>query len=242
MIDWERELDASVLAQALELLAHDLRNPLSALHSNLGYLKNVAPGERDSDDVEEAIADGVASCEGLSHIIANLGVFAQLVRGGSARSAPPAKASGFVQAAVAKASGVAQSFGTDVEVDISEGARGLSLNASGELLPIALANLVLNSIQCSPRRSRVLIRVEGAAEGREVVVSFLDGGPPLEAPDALELRGHLASKTKPGGRYNRWLGLYVAGIAARAMGGDLNSTQPVDPFTSALRLTLPAAS
>src|SRR5690606_13210231 len=46
-----------LIGELLGLLAHDLRNPLSALHSNLGYLDAVL-ASRD-EEVREAIEDGL---------------------------------------------------------------------------------------------------------------------------------------------------------------------------------------
>ena len=65
----EPDAKASVGA-LLALVAHDLRNPLSALHSNVGFLESaLGPKEQDSID---ALADIVASCSSLKHIIDNL--------------------------------------------------------------------------------------------------------------------------------------------------------------------------
>jgi signal transduction histidine kinase len=58
------------LGQLIGLLAHDLRNPLSALHSNVGFLDSVV--ESRDDDVREALQDARVSCDGLMYIIDNL--------------------------------------------------------------------------------------------------------------------------------------------------------------------------
>lgn len=234
----ELESDREILGRVLELLAHDLRNPLSALHSNLGYLKNVTPPSADTD-VLEAITDGLASCEGLSHIIANLSAFAQLLRQAPQPAAVPAPALAFVSEALKRTANTARTYGTTIELDVAESARNTRLSLSNELLSRALVNLILNAIHCSPRRS--LVRLTLALEGDTTLrLCVHDHGPPLEAADdAFGVVGQLASKTNPRGRYSRWLGLHVASIAAGALGGTLESLPPRAGFTSCLALTLP---
>ncbi|MBM4364480.1 MAG: HAMP domain-containing histidine kinase, partial [Deltaproteobacteria bacterium] len=66
------------MGELLALVAHDLRNPLSALHSNLGFLRSVLD---DADpDAREAIDDGLVSCDGLAQIIDNLDLLAGALR------------------------------------------------------------------------------------------------------------------------------------------------------------------
>jgi K+-sensing histidine kinase KdpD len=238
MTDWDREFDPAVLGQALEMLAHDLRNPLSALHSNLGFLNGVPPSERGSADVADAIADGLTSCEGLSHIIGNLGAFAQLLRGVSSPSAPPVPVVSLVQVALNRCAGTARSHGTEVAVESPEAVARLHVS-SGELASRAIVNLLLNSIHCSQRRSSVCIEVGEALEGRAASVTFLDTGPPLAGSEWWRLDAQLAAKATPSGRYSRWLGLYIASVSARVLGGELIPVQPRTPFSSALRLILP---
>ena len=58
----------------LALLAHDLRSPLAAVMTNLGFVEGSIPP---SDiDAVEAIADARLSCTMLEHLIANLDVLA----------------------------------------------------------------------------------------------------------------------------------------------------------------------
>ena len=64
------KLDAGLISQLLALLAHDLRNPLSALHSNAGYLQAAFGG--DGGELHEALDDVVSSCSSIGHIIDNL--------------------------------------------------------------------------------------------------------------------------------------------------------------------------
>jgi K+-sensing histidine kinase KdpD len=236
----ELEEDRAVLAQILELLAHDLRNPLSALHSNLGYLKNVTPADASDPEVVEAISDGLASCEGLSHIIANLSVFAQLLRSAPQPQAVAAPAVVFVNDALKRTANTARTYGTTVELEVSAEARTARLSVSGELLSRALVNLVLNAVHCSPRRSTILLELS-VREDSTVRLAMHDQGTPLEpGAESFGLGVQVASKTNPRGRYSRWLGLHVASITTNALGGTLESVPPKDGFASCLLLTLPS--
>src|SRR5690606_3048732 len=72
-------LTAEVLGELLGLLAHDLRNPLSALHSNVGYLGSLS--ERYDDDAKEAIADALLSCDSLRTVIDSVEILSHVLTG-----------------------------------------------------------------------------------------------------------------------------------------------------------------
>lgn len=240
---WDIETDPGVLGQMLALLAHDLRNPLSALHSNLGYLQTVTSRKANADpDVAEAIGDGLISCEGLSHIIDNVNLFAQLLRG-SAQAAPvPSGFSALVSEALQHGAGLARAHGVSVDLEVSSDASRARVNLSRDLLTRALSNLVRNCVQHSPTRSRVEVRL--SADEARVFVRFSDNGPSLPVGEDKRTFGvvfQLAQKTGTEGRYNRWIGLYVTDIAADALGGRLSVETPESPFTSCLQLALPRA-
>src|SRR5262245_18689519 len=59
------------LPQRVRIMAHDLKNPLAALMTNLHYVRTSLGASIDVE-VEEAIADSVALCEVLERFIANL--------------------------------------------------------------------------------------------------------------------------------------------------------------------------
>src|SRR6186713_3605789 len=70
-------LAAALLGELLGLLAHDLRNPLSALHSNVGYLGSLS--DKYDDDAREAIADALLSCDGLRIIIDSVEILSHVL-------------------------------------------------------------------------------------------------------------------------------------------------------------------
>ena len=70
----KEELSSELISSSLGLFAHDLRNPLSALHSNVSFLGSVL-GTGDND-AREALEDVAASSDALGHITDNLELFA----------------------------------------------------------------------------------------------------------------------------------------------------------------------
>lgn len=241
MSKWGLDRSPTLLGDVLGLLAHDLRNPLSALHSNLGYLETTqARGPQGSDDVREAIADGLVSCGGLSHIIDNLSFLAQSLRGATGWPALPTLIGEVAREAVQQGQTLAKSHGVNLRMVVTEQAERAYVNASREVLQRAFTNLAWNNIQFSTAGANALINIDVAEQA--VHLTFQDVGPSLlgrERDACFGLEAQLDTKTSAEGRYSRWLGLFVANIAAEAAGGSLQVVEPDANFSSALRLVLP---
>jgi signal transduction histidine kinase len=205
-------LDSVTFGELLGLLAHDLRNPLSALHSNLGFLTSIV---RDDTDAVEAVSDGLVSCEGLAHIIDNIDLLGQTMRGAQHGEGTRIDVGMLVAEVVAAARPMAESHNVSVVVaPMSEDAMA---EGSRDLLVRALANLLRNSIQHSPGGASVRVSVVRDAAG--VAVLLEDTG--VSLPDAIRAsvftpQGQIGAKSAPAGRYSRGLGLLSAGLAASA--------------------------
>ena len=65
-----REESAEIIGGVLGLLTHDLRNPLAALSSNVGFLNMV--GDAFGEDVREALSDVQLSIEAMARIVDSL--------------------------------------------------------------------------------------------------------------------------------------------------------------------------
>src|SRR5690606_16015673 len=151
-----------VLGRLLALLAHDLRNPLSALHSNLGFLATVL-GDPDPD-VADAISDGLVSCEGLSHIIDNMDLLGHSLRGREPAATRRIRLASFVEEVVGACRTLAESHGLRIEILNELAQPDVEVMANRELLARALSNLVRNSIQHSPAGAVVRLFI-GTADG-----------------------------------------------------------------------------
>jgi signal transduction histidine kinase len=219
------ELSRKVVGELLALVAHDLRNPLSALHSNIGFLRSI---QADPDpDFEDAIDDGLVSCDGLNHIIDNLDLLGRSLRDAMEGEAVRLDVLDLVRDVVAHTEAVATSHGVKLEVD--RGAESADVRVRRELSARALSNVVRNAVQHAGPARRVLIGV--SRQGGEVVVRVADQGAPLVITpelDPFSAEGQIEAKAVQRGRYGRGLGLLCARIAAEAEGWALSA----EPFGS----------
>ena len=211
-------MDSKLIGELLGLVAHDLRNPLSALHSNVGFLDSVV-GDT-SLDTKEAVVDGMASCDGLGHIIDNLDLFAEMLGQQAAPSVSTVSLSAFVNEVVGRCAQAARSHELLLVVEPSLEETKVELRTNHAMASRALANLVRNSIQhCPPGRQVTLGYREESSD--TIVLSVRDPGRAI----ADEMRGaafgaaaQVSTKSSASGRYSRGLGLLSVGIAAAAAG------------------------
>lgn len=206
------ELSSELLSALLGLFAHDLRNPLSALHSNVSFLSSVV-GTTDSE-AHEALEDVAASSDALGHITDNLELLAIALDGAASREVQEFLLRDLLREASQKSRRFAESYRVQLEVDVESGGtlRGL---ANRDMLLRSLCNLIRNAIQHAGEAGRVVVRA--GLEGSQIVLAVTDSGVPL-APEmgeqAFTAQGQLSTKSVAGGRYSRGLGLYAARIAA----------------------------
>jgi signal transduction histidine kinase len=235
------ELDLPLVGNLLGLLAHDLRNPLSALHSNVSFLSSTL--EETDGDVQEALSDGLVSCEGLRHIIDNLDLLGQYMRGASQPPRVKLSLASLIEDSVGRCQRSAASYGVTLRVQISERDQRQQVIGIRELLARALVNLVQNCIQYSASNA-VVVLFARTLPG-EVQIMVADQGVPFEPSDSLRLfspAGQVASKAShSGSRYGRGLGLLASRIAATATGAQVGTTEaPEAPFTNCFTLSVPA--
>jgi signal transduction histidine kinase len=216
--------DPSILGELLGLLAHDLRNPLSALHSNLGYVGSaLSPSEVDA---HEAVVDGLVSCDGLAHIIDNIDLLGQSLRSTEAPEPSMVDLSTIVEDVVGESRQMARSHGVVVELAPLPADRAMGRGAR-EPLTRAFANLLRNSIQHSPASSVVHVALREVPGAWSVLVE--DSGVPLPTnvrASAFTAPGQVGSKSVPHGRYSRGLGLFCAALSSAAAGATARAIDP----------------
>ncbi len=215
------ELSPELVSALLGLFAHDLRNPLSALHSNVSFLGPVG-GAADTE-AHEALEDVAASSDALGHITDNLELFALALDGSRPRDRHEFPLRDLLREAAQKSRRFAESYRVTLEVDVDSAAdmRGF---ANREMLLRALSNLVRNGIQHAGETGKVSVRAARADGG--LVVGVTDTGTPLSkemGDTAFTAVGQLSTKNISGGRYSRGLGLYAARIAAGVAGATVRS-------------------
>ncbi len=213
-------MDSELVGQLMALFAHDLRNPLSALHSNVSFLSSMAEGL--DPEAHEALDDAGVSCEGLAHIIDNLDVFAHFLTG--RRQVPRIRiAAGAVVAESAhRCEHMAASHGAKIYVEPGVSTLDASIKSNREMLVRALSNLICNSVQHGGDR----IDVSASVVGRDCLIRIADRGSPLTGDYttlAFTAAGQVSTKGSHGGRYSRGLGLFVAALAAEAAGATVTA-------------------
>lgn len=234
----EADAKASVGA-LLALVAHDLRNPLSALHSNVGFLESaLGPKEQDSID---ALADIVASCSSLKHIIDNLELLGLSVLDETPRFERfPSSLWELAADAVQRLEPIAKSYGAQV---VLEGDRFSAprVVVQRDMFVRALGNLLFNAIQNGGSQGQVVVTVSGNTT--RGIVTIADSGPVLATnlrTVAFTASGQLDCKGDPRGRYSRGLGLFAAATAATFGGAELKGVDG-PAGRNAFELTAPLA-
>jgi two-component system sensor histidine kinase KdpD len=231
------ELDPEVLAKLLGLLAHDIRNPLSALQSNVGFVSSVLDGS--DPDVKDALSDALASCQGLVDIVDNLEVLAHVLRGGGRLELAPVDLMLLLDDVVRRLGTAAKSHETRLELRRPDAPGAIAVHAQREMLMRAISNLVRNSIQ---HGGRAPVVITPSLAGGACSVRVEDQGSPVSAElaeQAFTAAGQLVSKSARGGRYGRGLGLFCARAAAEAAGATVRVAET--PNGCAFELSLPLA-
>jgi NtrC-family two-component system sensor histidine kinase KinB len=218
----KEELSSELVSALLGLFAHDLRNPLSALHSNVSFLGSVVSAA--DTEAHEALEDVAASSDALGHITDNLELFALALDGAKPREAHEFPLRELLREAAQKSRRFAESYRVNLDVDV-ESASNLRGAANRDMLMRSLCNLIRNAVQHAGESGKVSVRA--GRDGSELVVGVTDSGMPLAremGEQAFTAEGQLSTKNVAGGRYSRGLGLYAARIAAQVAGAGVRGS------------------
>lgn len=218
-------LSQSLLGELMAVLAHDFRNPLAALCSNLEYL-NSSCGSI-GRDASEAIDDGLVSCDGLTHLASNLDLLGQALRRERPGAERPMRLRPLVMAAVESCRGTAASHGLQLEVSPTMHEHDTVVVVPRMAATSAIANLIRNSIQHSVAGSTVQMSIRQQS-GRGIVVVSDEGQALLaEHEQAFTAAGQVdQADTRSHFRYSRGLGLFCARLGALACGAELQTVPP----------------
>jgi signal transduction histidine kinase len=220
----------------MALVVHDLKNPLAALLSNIGFVGSCVRGDRVAS---EAVHDCQLSLEVLVRLVENLGAIGSLETGRGRGGDVDVAVGEAITSVEARMRRHAAAAGMRVVASCAPGVGRIAVSA--KLLELALDNLVATSLAYAPPGSTV--RVEARrADDHTVVIAVVDDGEPVpeEArPLLLRRDGQAALKAAGGGRYGRGLGLYLAAIVARAAGGELSAGEVGGSSVFEIRVAAP---
>ena len=214
-------LESDLIGGLLGLIVHDLRNPLSALHSNASFLQSAR--DATSPDVKEALEDVSASCEALGHIIDNVELLALALRGERRFEQNSFTVRELISDALSRSRSLATSYSVRIEFVASADADA-KLVANREMLGRALGNLIKNAIQHT--QDGVPVRVSARLDGARVLLLVEDGGSPVSAEfldKAFSAEGQVSAKGLVGARYSRGIGLFAARLASDAAGAKVRA-------------------
>ena len=229
------------LGEVMALLAHDLKNPLAAVLTNLGFVTASLddPDDAVRADAKEAMVDVRHACESLQRFVANLELIGREASGRV--SLPPDDAPldlGSVVDEIVDRQGE-PAAGRRLRVHIRARPVTVYARADRDMVLRAAENLLANAIQCAPSGSEIEVVVDTAARS-QARITVLDDGVviPMELRTMVPTAaGQVLAKGRPEARYGRGLGLYAASIAASLAGGRVEYGE--HEGRSALSLYLP---
>ncbi len=217
--------------------AHDLRNPLSAIVSNLDFATRMVTQDGLDPELTEALTDSATACDMLRRILANLDVLATgdcAPRRGEETALAP-----LVTKVVQRCQAQAAQAGISLAVEGGEGTARPRLDAPS--FALAIENLIANSLVHAPRGSKVTVTIEQGEH--ELFVHVCDRGLaiPAERRDlAVSPQGQTAEGRQSDSRYARGASLLAARAAAEICGGTLSLGSDGDG--SRLTVALPVTS
>jgi signal transduction histidine kinase len=186
-------------------IAHEIRNPVAMISSALATALRHDEGSHERREMFEV---ATKESERLEKLTTDFLAYA--------RPKPPAKATGDVADFLAYAAAVCGPHAAQRAVQIEEDFReGLACDIDAGLLQQALINLVMNAIEASPERSKVLVR--GFRDNGIIRIDIENGNGPIPREAAQRIFEPFFT-TKPSGT---GLGLAIARNIVRGHGGEL---------------------
>ena len=199
----------------VQLVVHDLRNPLSALLGNLELLR-----EELTDHKSKSVQEGLDDCAQLTtrvlSLVACILDVAELEAGDLRVDRAPVSIEELAQKAAARnASGVRlRDVRTEIEVPTT-----LKGNLDGELFERVLEHLFDNSVRYARRGGKVVVSARELPGGLEIAVG--NDGPPVPAAERDAIFGRHYKQEQRRATVHKGLGLYFCRLAVEAHGGTL---------------------
>jgi signal transduction histidine kinase len=202
----------------MNMLAHDLYSPLSAVTLGCEYLRGQIPAQ--ATTVQHDLGEIQAAGERMVALVRNL-LSADAIEQGQRRFVLENVAIGAVVAGVIESQQrKALAKGIALTARDATGGRGRARCDLGALEQIA-ENLVVNALKFTPSGGRVSVAVEVHGDAMRLIVD--DTGPGIPPADRAKLFGKFARLTpRPtGGESSNGMGLAIVRLLARAMAGDV---------------------
>lgn len=219
------------LGQLSAGVAHEINNPLSAILSNLQFLRRDLVKRESSAEVNGAVDDSMVAIERIKRIVRRL-LDASRAAAHDPVTNTACRVATAVRGAVRVAEGVREPH-VSIEVDVPD---PLCVRGDRYMLEQVLTNLLVNAYQATPEaRKAGKVSVSARRAGDRVLITVNDDGVGMSEETRARLFEPFYT-TKPLGK-GTGLGLAVSAGLVQAMGGTLTFESAENAGTEA-RLSL----
>jgi two-component system sensor histidine kinase/response regulator len=211
----QRDLE-QIKERLVEMIVHDLNNPLAAITAYSHFLLNRIPK---GSEVAEAVQDVTESALSMNRMVLNILDVMQLQE----RELQPRRSSvdlaDLIESAVRTFQSTAQRAENKIEIKTQADVPPVSLDR--DLMQRVLENLLENSLKYTPKGSSVVVEAGVTSDG-EIAINTSDRGPgvPEDKRDQVfEVCARLERDQEADLRKSRGLGLAFCKMAVEAHGG-----------------------
>lgn len=196
--------------EILSVVAHDLRNPLSAIRNSAELLAQVEPTERQRSSIEMILR----AADGMNGLIGDLLEVTRIEAGRLTLDTAPLPLRTVLRESATMLGALAGSRGVSLELRLHDD--DLVIEADGMRLHQVLSNLVGNAIKFSPAGGQVII--ECRSEDHEARFAVVDSGPGIAPEEIPHVFGRFWQRQRMD-RRGLGLGLAIAKGLVEAHGG-----------------------
>jgi signal transduction histidine kinase len=230
VLEIERSRQFAAIGEFAAELAHEIRNPLTALKLNLQRLERMLLRHGAPAEAERPLQIALSEVARLDRVVSTT---LRLGRPDMASERQPVALATLIEAAVAPLREQLDEQGIALELSCHE----VAVVADAGHMTGALLNVLLNAVEAMPAGGTLDVHTTLSADGGSVEVRIADSGGGIPAA-ALERLFRPFSTTKPNGT---GLGLALAHRTLEAHGGALE-LEETGPAGTRFRIRLPTAS
>jgi two-component system, sensor histidine kinase and response regulator len=202
--------------ELIEVIVHDLKNPLAAIAANAGFL---TMAREMNDDVRECSQSIASAADNMLRMVHNVLDVSRAEDAKLALRMARVDLSALVQTTCALMARRSSEKRVSLHAEIAE--RGLTVDADADLLRRVLENLIDNAARYTAADGRVTVSV--FVEGHELGVRVADQGPGVPADQRERIFEKYAQLDRTADRaqqsFGRGIGLAFVKLAVQSLGG-----------------------